>query len=114
LPVTIVENIQPIPLGDATAGEAVYDGACRRCHGEAVTGAGNILDALDDDYVLPSYATENYPVDFPGVAPGLVVIEKIRHGRFFDIGGSMAPFSTETLTDADIGDLLAFLGLPSE
>jgi thiosulfate dehydrogenase len=108
LPVTVTENIVPIPLGDATAGEAIYQASCQHCHGEAHTGSGNITDPVVD---LPEYAIENYPKDFPGIAPGLVVIEKVRHGRFFDVGGYMPFYSSEILTDDQIGDLLAFLGL---
>ena len=46
--------------------------------------------------------------------PGLVVIEKVRHGRFFDIGGVMPPFSLESLSNAQLSDLLAFLNAPSQ
>ena len=46
-----------------------------------------------------------------GVPKQLVVIEKVRHGQFFGVGGSMPPYSQEALSDADLGALLAFLGL---
>jgi thiosulfate dehydrogenase len=48
---------------------------------------------------------------FPGVPRQLVVIEKVRHGQFFGVGGSMPPYSQEALPDTDLGALLAFLGL---
>ncbi len=110
LPMTVVENIQPIPLGDATRGAGLYDRACGYCHGDIHTGAGNILLR---EVVLPEIAME-YDELFPGVPKGLVVIELTRHGRFFDVGGSMPFFSAELLSDADLGDILAYLGLPAE
>ncbi len=110
LPVTIVENVAAVPLGDEAAGEMVFRKACSRCHGAAHSGNGNITDP---EIILPEYAIDNYPTDFPGIPPGLLVIEKIRHGRFFDIGGYMPLYSIEALTDQQIGDLLAFLGLPA-
>jgi thiosulfate dehydrogenase len=111
LPLSVVENVMAIPLGDPPAGEIVYRNTCSRCHGEAHTGDGNITDP---EITLPEYAIENYPTDFPGTPPGLVVIEKVRHGRFFDVGGYMPLYSTEALSDQQIGDLLAFLGLAAE
>jgi thiosulfate dehydrogenase len=55
--------------------------------------------------------TADYPNQFPGVEPSLVVIEKVRHGRFFNIGGDMPLFSQEALSDEDLGALLAYLEL---
>ncbi len=121
-PVTIVANIVPVATGDAGNGAALYGAACARCHGDAHTGKGSIIRPVA--VVLPEYTSACvdgqsglgdgcYQVTFPNVAPGLVVIEKIRHGRFFGIGGTMPFFSEETLSDADIGDLLAFLDLPA-
>jgi thiosulfate dehydrogenase len=107
LPMTVVENVVDVPRGDAIAGAAVYDRACAYCHGAPHTGAGQILTRR---VVLPEIAAD-YATLFPGVAPSLVFIELIRHGRFFDVGGTMPFFSTEQLTDAQIGDLLAFLEL---
>jgi thiosulfate dehydrogenase len=121
-PVTIVANIAPIATGDAGNGAVIYAHACARCHGEAHTGKGSIIRPAD--VVLPEYTSTCvngqaglgagcYQAIFPGVAPGLVVIEKIRHGRFFDVGGTMPFYSEEVISDAEIGDLLAFLDLPS-
>jgi len=108
LPMTIVENITAIPLGDAVAGEQTYDRTCGYCHGEPGTGAGGL-----SDFILPD-STSEYDGLFPGTPKGLVVIEAIRHGRFFGIGGQMPLFSLERLSDAEIGDILAYLGLPAE
>ena len=41
----------------------------------------------------------------------LIFIEKVRHGSFLGYGGQMPPFSLESLSDAELGDLLAFVGL---
>ncbi len=107
LPFTVVENIVDVARGDPGRGEEVYSQSCQRCHGAAFTARGSILRI---EYNLPG-VTEEYPDDFPGVDPSLVVIEKVRHGRFFDIGGDMALFSVEALADEDLGALLAFLEL---
>jgi thiosulfate dehydrogenase len=106
---TVVENVTAIPLGDATRGAELYRRACQYCHGEVHTGAGNILDRK---VILPE-ATDEYDTIFKGVPHGLVVTEVVRHGRFFGVGGSMPFMTTELLSDADLGDILAFLGLPT-
>ena len=109
-PFTIIENIVSVPLGNPVAGEAVYAAACRRCHGEAHTGRGSIITPTP--FVLPE-STSEYDATFPGIPPGLLVIEKVRHGGFFGLGGVMAPYSLEAMSDEQLGDLLAFLGLPA-
>jgi thiosulfate dehydrogenase len=111
LPMTVIETIQAVPQGDASAGEAIYRNACSRCHGQAHSGEGNITEP---EVILPEYAIDNYPTDFPGIPPGLVIIEKVRHGRFFEVGGHMPFYSTEAMSDQQVGDLLAFLGLAAE
>ena len=111
LPMTIVENIEAVPFGDAANGCVLFQKACVRCHGDLHTGAGQI-DTMA--VTLPEYALEMYPELFPGVPPGLVVVEKVRHGRFFATPGVMAPFSTEALSDAQLGDILACLDLSAE
>ena len=88
-------------------GADVYEAACQGCHGEAHTGKGRPSQLAP---LLPEVAQE-YGELFPGVAPGLVFIEKVRHGRFFGVGGNMPPYSREALSDKDLGALLAYLGL---
>lgn len=46
-----------------------------------------------------------------GYETGVVVVEKVRHGVFFNIGGTMPPSSLEVLSDEDLGALLAYLGI---
>ncbi len=107
LPFTVVENIVDVERGDAGRGEEVYQQSCRGCHGDAFTADGSILQT---EINLPDI-TEDYAVLFPGIDPSLVVIEKVRHGRFFNVGGEMPLFSQEALSDADLGALLSYLEL---
>lgn len=106
-PFTLVKDIADVPRGSAEWGADVYKAACQDCHGAAHTGKGR-LTALAP--ILPEVSQE-YGELFPGVSPGLVFIEKVRHGRFFGVGGNMPPYSQEALSDKDLGALLAFLGL---
>ncbi|HEX8441103.1 c-type cytochrome [Archangium sp.] len=106
-PFTIVKDITDVPRGTAEWGAAVYTSACLDCHGEAHTGKGRKTELAP---VLPEVANA-YGELFPGTSPGLVFIEKVRHGRFFGVGGNMPPYSREALSDKDLGALLAYLGL---
>ncbi len=105
-PLTIVKDVVNLPGGDEARGKVVYDGACRVCHGEAGTGAGKLERASD----LPGVAS-TYSGDFPGVPPRLVLIEKVRHGQFFGVGGNMPLYGKELLSDEDLASLSAYLGL---
>lgn len=107
LPFTVVRNVAMIDGGDASRGEAVYRAACRECHGEKGTGAGRLTDLAPE---LPNVASD-YDQLFPGISPRLVFIEKVRHGQFFGIGGNMPLYSIEAMSDAELADLLAYLGL---
>ena len=104
---TVVENVADVPRGDPGRGGEVYRRACEGCHGEAFTADGSILR---EEVNLPAVTAE-YGELFPGIEPSLVVVEKVRHGRFFSIGGDMPLFSTEAMSDDDLGALLAFLEL---
>ena len=46
LPLTVVENITPIALGDAARGADLYRRACANCHGAVHTASGQILDRV--------------------------------------------------------------------
>jgi thiosulfate dehydrogenase len=109
-PMTVVENIVAIPPGDAGRGDDLYRRACANCHGDVHTAKGSILERT---IVLPE-VTGDYDRLFPGVPKGLVVTEVVRHGRFFDVGTTMAHYSLEVLSDAQLGDILAFLGTPTQ
>ena len=108
LPFTVVKDILEVPpRGSAERGAEVYRAACLECHGELHSGNGRITTSAS---ILPEVTSE-YAEVFPGVAPSLIVTEKVRHGRFFGVGGTMPLYSREALSDEDLGALLAYLGL---
>jgi thiosulfate dehydrogenase len=107
LPLTVVKNIEDVPRGSTSRGAAVYRAACQTCHGETDTGVGRLTELAS---ILPAVFSD-YDTLFPGVPKQLVVIEKVRHGQFFGVGGNMPLYSREALSDEDLGALLAFLGL---
>lgn len=91
-----------LPRGDAARGAAVYTAACALCHGQRGSGEGRLgarVSRVPDDTV----ATFGR-----GTAPA-VVAEKIRHGKFYGIGGDMPPYTLETLSDAELADILSYL-----
>ena len=107
LPLTITLNIQLVPGGDPATGEALYDAACRNCHGSP-SGSGRLhssVTPLNDD--LWAF----YDQEFPGIDHRVVVAEKVRHGAFFGIGGVMPFFAEERLTDEELAHIMAYLGL---
>lgn len=106
VPMTLVLATEDVARGDTTRGEAVYRAACQTCHGAKSSGQGQNSKLAS---LLPNVAAD-YPQVFPGIAPGLVFIEKVRHGQFFKVGGNMPFFSKESLSDADLGALLSYLG----
>lgn len=107
LPLTVVENLADVPRGDPARGAVVYRQACRICHGDEHTGAGRPSPVAP---VLPESLAE-YATLFPGTPTALPVIEKIRHGGFFRVGGVMPFYATELLSDAELGALLAHFGI---
>ena len=102
-PFTIVRAIGPVAQGDATRGHDAYQKACYRCHGEPHTWVGHSTAAavLIPESTLATFTTQ----------ARAVTIEKIRHGRFFNIGGIMPLYSVEAMSDATVSDILAYLGL---
>lgn len=106
LPFTVVKDIDDVPRGDTSRGAEVYRAACQTCHGETHTGKERLTQLAP---ILPEIA-DSYGQLFPGVPKQLVIIEKVRHGQFFGVGGSMPLYSREALSDEDLGALLAFLG----
>ncbi|OJT19278.1 cytochrome C oxidase Cbb3 [Archangium sp. Cb G35] len=106
-PFTLVKDIVDVPRGSASEGERVYKAACQDCHGEPHTGKGRISELAS---ILPEVA-KDYDTLFPGVPHRIVFIEKVRHGRFFGVGGNMPPYSQESLSDQELGALLEFLDL---
>lgn len=111
LPLTVVQNIVDVPSGDAGKGADEWNQACAGCHGAPHTGQGRISDlaSLVPDDSIAAHGTS------PTMGARPVVIEKVRHGKFFNVGGIMPLFSVEALSDEQLGDILAYLegfGLP--
>jgi thiosulfate dehydrogenase len=104
VPFTIVENVTTVGRGDPRRGESVWSRACASCHGAPHTGEGRLSELVS---VVPEDS-----VDFAtdtGFSLELVLIEKVRHGGFFGVGGSMPPYSLEALSDDDLAALLGYL-----
>lgn len=100
-----VDRLAPVPLGSAAQGEPQYTAACAWCHGAAVTGKGRLSAAVPR---LPGDTFAAHP-GYTDAQVWAVFVEKVRHGPFWGYGGVMPPFGQETLTDAQLGDLLAYL-----
>jgi thiosulfate dehydrogenase len=114
-PLTVVKNVTALgglaAGADAGRGADVWARGCAGCHGEPHTGAGKLGDKTS---VVPEDSL-NGPVCAPvadrrGCARA-VVVEKVRHGKFFNIGGTMPPYSLEALGDDELADVLAYVGL---
>jgi thiosulfate dehydrogenase len=107
VPFTIVSGLDDIPRGDAAQGAGVYAQACRSCHGERTTGAGRLTSTAP---ILPEDTIEEH-ADYSPRLLRLVFIEKTRHGPFLGYGGNMPPFSSEVLSDAELGSVLEYLNI---
>jgi thiosulfate dehydrogenase len=94
--------------GDASAAATTYRRACARCHGEPRTGVGLLAPAT---VVVPTATEAEHTRDagYDAMTLDQIFVEKARHGNFYGLAGVMPPFSTETLTDAQLADVLAFL-----
>jgi mono/diheme cytochrome c family protein len=99
---------EPVGPADATAGGEVYRRACALCHGPIHTGRDRLAPVAPK---LPDQTLNEHAASYTKDEQRLVFIEKIRHGPFFQYGGSMPPFSVERLSEADLSNLLAYLGL---
>lgn len=105
-PFEVVYRITDLPRGDAANGGKVYDAACKSCHGAPKTGVGRLGAAS----IVPNDTVAEHSKDGPSITRQ-VVIEKIRHGSYLGFPGVMPPFSKQALSDAQISDLLTYLGL---
>ena len=66
------------------------------------------LSQSDVASLVPDDSIQAHGTDpMTGARP--VVIEKVRHGKFFNVGGNMPLFSLEAMSDAQLGDVLAYL-----
>lgn len=105
-PLTFVRSIDPtyiaqLPPGDGSRGESLYHDACGYCHGDPHSGKGRLGTRVS---ILPEATLEV----FGGMARS-IMIEKIRHGKFFHIGGNMPPYAVEMLSDAEVADIVEYL-----
>lgn len=108
---TVVENIVDVPSGDAAQGKSIWTASCANCHGAAGTGQGRLTSLAS---IVPNDSIAAHGTD-PKTGARPVVIEKVRHGKYFMVGGFMPLYSLEALSDAQLGDVLAYLetlGLP--
>jgi thiosulfate dehydrogenase len=107
---TVAYEVKDVPPGDGSRGGKLYTDACASCHGPAHTGDGRLVQRAP---VLPEQTLEEHPSpQYDDLDRRLVFVEKVRHGGFVGYGGEMPPFSVEKLSDQDLGDILAFLGIP--
>lgn len=105
LPLTVVLNPTSLSnlTGQAARGRDVYGRACQKCHGDAHTGTGRLNSRVS---IIPEDTIAVFPTNARAV-----VVEKVRHGRFFNIGGVMPLYSAEAISDQEIADILSHLGL---
>jgi thiosulfate dehydrogenase len=90
--------------GDATRGAEAYQKACYRCHGEAHTWKGH---STKDATPIPESSISGF-----GMAQArAVTVEKIRHGRFINIGGVMPFYTQEAMSDQTVADICVYMGL---
>jgi thiosulfate dehydrogenase len=106
MPLTFTKYVFSLPPGDPVRGEEVYAGACVSCHGAIGTGEGRLASSVPR---LPD-AIDKAATKFPDVPPATLVVEKVRHGQFWGVGGTSPPFSLQAMSNEDLGALIAFLG----
>lgn len=110
LPMTVVKVAGDLPGGDAARGKFVFEASCQTCHGEVRTGVGklrSVIPALPEE--AASVFVEKY--GFTKEQVRVTFVEKVRHGAFLGVYGSMPFYPTESLSDADLAALLAYMGL---
>jgi thiosulfate dehydrogenase len=101
----VVRDVEPLPRGNAENGQILYVSACSYCHGSVHSGAGRLSDRVP---VLPEQTIDEH-FNYTARELRLVFIEKVRHGLFLGYGGDMPPFSAETLSNAQLSDVLEAL-----
>jgi thiosulfate dehydrogenase len=107
LPLTVVRNVTDLSnlaaASDKNRGRDVYARSCQKCHGDPHTGNGRLNAKVS---IIPEDTVKVFPTQARAV-----VVEKVRHGKFFNIGGVMPLYSSESMTDQEIADVLAYIGL---
>lgn len=108
-PFTVVPTALDLPAGDPARGSVVYTEACASCHGAARSGEGKLRESIP---TLPEQSVAYFAtLGFDRTQTRITFVEKVRHGPFLGLYGSMPPFSKESLRDEELGALLAFLAL---
>lgn len=106
---TVVPIAEDIPAGDAQGGADIYARSCQSCHGSAHSGEGRLDERIP---ILPEESLGYFQsLGFDATEQRVTFVEKVRHGGFLGLYGNMPFYSTESLSDAELGALLAFLGL---
>lgn len=106
-PFTIVPTAMEVPRGNAKQGADLYRAACASCHGQKSSGDGRLTPQAP---ALPD-STHAAHLEDSAATLRLIFIEKTRHGGFLGYGGNMPPFSSERLSDAELGSILEYLGV---
>jgi thiosulfate dehydrogenase len=104
-PATFTRYVLSVQPGDATRGGQIYADACASCHGELGTGKAKLAGTPRLPDAIDAAARK-----FPSTEPSILIVEKVRHGQFWGVGGVSPPFSVEALSNEDLGALIAFLG----
>jgi thiosulfate dehydrogenase len=104
---TVPATVQDLLAAEVGTGAQVFARACQSCHGKLHTGSGRLSARIPR---LPEDPLAEH-TEFTAIENRLIFIEKVRHGGFFGYGGTMPPFSTEVLSDAELQALLAYFHL---
>jgi thiosulfate dehydrogenase len=105
-PLTVVQNVDmgylaSVAGGDAGRGEALYRDACAYCHGALRTGEGRLGPRIS---ILPDDTVSVFGANARGI-----IVQKIRQGKFFGIGGVMPFYSKEALSDSEVADIATYV-----
>jgi thiosulfate dehydrogenase len=107
-PFTIVPTTPDLHPRDAAAGALLFPRTCGVCHGDVHTGKGRLGPEIP---AIPDETLTSHAGVYNDQEQRLVFVEKSRHGGFFGYGGNMPPFSLEILSDENLTDLLAYMGV---
>jgi len=106
LALTVIRNITDLSNlasgSDKNRGKDVYGRSCQKCHGDPHTGNGRLSSKVS---IIPEDTIRVFAAQSRAV-----VVEKVRHGKFFNIGGVMPLYAAESLSDQEIADILAYIG----
>ena len=107
-PFTIDPTTPDLKGRDAAAGALLFPKTCGVCHGEVHTGKGRLGPQIP---AIPDETLSSHAGVYSDIEQRLVFVEKSRHGGFLGYGGNMPPFSKEILSDENLTDLLAHMGV---